>query len=350
MDTYLEPHHHHGAAPVAPATLVPGPLVAEIALDPAFESIDLSEALFLDTETTGLAGGSGTVAFLIGMAWFEDQSLRVQQLFLPDFGSEAPMLHSLCDRLQQSSCLVSYNGKSFDWPLLRTRLVMNRVKVPVVPPHLDLLHCARRIFKPRLETTRLVDLERQVLGLYRHDDVPGSLIPSLYFDYVDGGGVAPLLGVFEHNANDLIALAALLARLGGHFEELQEADDPRDHLAYAKVAERAGNGGRAHVFAQAAAQGGADSSCTVEALMLQARLARKDGHVDLEERALVEALEAAEDPSLAAAVRLALAKLYEHRLKDLSRALEHAPHTWPAEPEDATHHRVERLQKRLAKG
>ncbi len=349
VDAYLEPRHHHGSAPVAPATEVSGAIVAEIALDPSFASLDFSQALFLDTETTGLAGGTGTVAFLIGMAWFEDQSLRVQQLFLPEFGQEEAMLRLLSERLEKSSCLVSYNGKSFDWPLLRNRFVINRVKAPRVSAHLDLLHCARRIFKPRLQATRLVDLERAVLGMYRHDDVPGSLIPSLYFDYLDGCGAEALLGVFEHNAHDLIALAALLGKLAAHFEEVRAADDPRDHLAYAKVAERAGDRRRAREFAQAAAKGGAGADCTVDALMLQARLARRDAELEAEERALVGALAVADGGASSAGVRLALAKLYEHRIKDFTRALEHAPHTCPAEPEDATHHRVQRLERRIAR-
>jgi uncharacterized protein YprB with RNaseH-like and TPR domain len=130
--------------------------LAQLALNPELESIDLRRALFFDTETTGLAGGTGTVPFLIGIAWFEDESMRIQQLFLPEMGKEAPMLHWLRERVQQSSCVVSFNGKAFDWPLLRTRFVLNRVPAPSLPPHLDLLHCARRVLRPRLQSVRLV--------------------------------------------------------------------------------------------------------------------------------------------------------------------------------------------------
>ena len=348
IDEYLEPHHHHGRAPIAEALRVSTERLAQLALDPSLEGVDLQRALFFDTETTGLSGGTGTVPFLIGIGWFEDQSMRIQQLFLPELGREAPMLHWLRERVQQSSCLVSFNGKTFDWPLLRSRFVLNRVRAPVLPPHLDLLHCARRVLRSRLKSVRLVELERKVLGMYREDDVSGALIPQLYFDYLDGGDVSPIAKVIEHNANDLIALAALVAELVNHFDEVHGGDDPRDHLAYARVAERTGDRARARSFADAAAQGGGESMCTVEACMLNARMARRGGDVDDEERALLDALRAADDEILRAGVRLALSKLYEHRRKDLARALEHAAGTALAEGEDAAERRLARLERRLA--
>jgi uncharacterized protein YprB with RNaseH-like and TPR domain len=348
IDEYLEPHHHHGRAPIADALYVSTERLAQLALDPSLECVDLQRALFFDTETTGLAGGTGTVPFLIGIGWFEDQSMRIQQLFLPELGREAPMLHWLRERVQRSSCVVSFNGKAFDWPLLRSRFVLNRVPAPVLPPHLDLLHCARRVLRSRLKSVRLVELERQVLGMHREDDVSGALIPQLYFDYLDGGEVSPIAKVIEHNANDLIALAALVAELVGHFDEVHRGDDPRDHLAYAKVAERTGDRARARSFADAAAQGGGESMCTVEACMINARMARRVGDVGDEERSLLDALRAADDEELRAVVQLALAKHYEHRRKDLARALEFAGGTLLAEGEEAAERRVARLERRLA--
>jgi len=349
VDEYLEPHHHHGQAPIAKALRVSTERLAQLALDPSLERVDIQRALFLDTETTGLAGGTGTVPFLIGIGWFEDQSMRIQQMFLPELGREAPMLHWLRERVDESSCVVSFNGKTFDWPLLRNRFVLNRVRAPVLPPHLDLLHCARRVLRPRLKSVRLVELEREVLGMHREDDISGALIPQLYFDYLDGGDMSPIAKVVEHNANDLIALAALIAELVSHFDEVHGGDDPRDHLAYAKVAERTGDQARARSFADAAARGGGESECTVEAYMLNARMARRGGDVDDEERALLEALGAADDDELRAAVQLALAKLYEHRRKDLERAREHAAGTALAEGAEAAQRRVARLERRLAR-
>jgi hypothetical protein len=212
-----------------------------------------------------------------------------------------------------------------------------------------LLHCARRVLRSRLKSVRLVELERKVLGMHREDDVSGALIPQLYFDYLDGGDVSPMAKVIEHNANDLIALAALVAKLVNHFDEVHGADDPRDHLAYAKVAERTGDRARARSFAEAAAQGGGESACTVEACMLNARMARRGGDVDHEERALLDALRAADDEELRAGVELGLAKLYEHRRKDLQRALRHAAGTALAEGQDAAVRRLARLERRLAR-
>lgn len=349
IDEYLEPHHHHGRTRIAGALQVSTERLAQLALEPALESVDLRHALFFDTETTGLAGGTGTVPFLIGIAWFEDESMRIQQLFLPEMGRETPMLHWLRRRVEQSSCVVSFNGKAFDWPLLRTRFVMNRVPAPALPPHLDLLHCARRVLRARLRSVRLVELERKVLGMYREDDVSGALIPQLYFDYLDGGDVEPMAKVIEHNANDLIALAALVSKLVSHFDEVHGGDDPRDHLAYAKVAERTGDQARARSFASAAANGGGEAACTVEACMLNARMARKGGEVDDEERALLAAMAAADADELRAAVRLALAKFYEHRRKDLSRALEFAGGTALAEGDEAAERRMGRLERRLGR-
>ncbi|MCZ7679242.1 MAG: ribonuclease H-like domain-containing protein [Sandaracinaceae bacterium] len=171
---WLEPAHCHGRVPIAGALSVDPATIAKLALDTELASIDPRRMLFLDTETTGLAGGTGTIPFLIGLAWFEDESLRIEQLVLRAPGEEAPMLRRLAERVEGASCLVSYNGKSYDWPLLRNRFVLNRVPVAAPPAHLDLLHCARRIFKRRLGQVRLVHLEAQVLGMQREHDIDGA--------------------------------------------------------------------------------------------------------------------------------------------------------------------------------
>ncbi|HEY0095342.1 MAG TPA: ribonuclease H-like domain-containing protein, partial [Archangium sp.] len=223
----LAPDHSHGNAPLAEALDVEPPLVASLALQPGLAGVDFQRMLFLDTETTGLAGGTGTVPFLVGLAWFEGRSLRVHQLFLRRLGEEAPLLRELAARMAQASCLVTFNGKSFDWPLLRTRFVLNRVAPPAELPHLDLLHCARRVFKHRGSGTRLVHLEEQVLGFHRVGDVDGALIPELYFRFLRGGEGSALTPVLEHNVNDLLLLAALLGLLARRFRASgAEGGDP----------------------------------------------------------------------------------------------------------------------------
>ncbi|AKQ66175.1 Glutamate synthase [NADPH] large chain [Myxococcus hansupus] len=347
------PDHRHGSAPVAAALDVEGSLVASLALHADLAGVDYQRMLFLDTETTGLAGGTGTVPFLVGLAWFEGRSLKVHQLFLRRLGEEGPMLRALAERMAASSCLVTFNGKSFDWPLLRTRFVLNRVAAPAELPHLDLLHCARRVFKHRGAGTRLVHLEDQVLGFRRVDDVDGSQIPELYFRYLRGGDGSALTPVLEHNINDLLLLAALLGELvrrfraGGEGAAVPRSEDPRDLLGFAGVALRARDYERAQAFARAAAAGDR-GAVGIEALALASRLSRKAGDAPSAATHLHRALEAARGFQ-AATLHLDLSKLYEHALKDLAKALHHAKLSKAAETPPDHQRRVVRLEARIAR-
>lgn len=188
--------------------------LAVLANDPALRGLEYGRSLFLDTETTGLAGGTGTVAFLIGLGWFEGGGFVTRQLFARDYAEERATLLSLRELLQGRAFLVSFNGKAFDAGLLATRFIMNRLPNPLAGlPHLDLLHPARRLLSHRLADRRLVALERSILGFEREGDIPGSEIPQRYFDWLrrrDGRLVAD---VFEHNRMDILSLAALAAHL-----------------------------------------------------------------------------------------------------------------------------------------
>src|SRR5713226_6233872 len=180
---------------------------------------DPEKWLFLDTETTGLAGGTGTYAFLIGLAWWDAGALQVEQFFMRDFSEEHSTLHELAVRLAERPVLVTFNGKSFDWPLLESRFTMTRViPTPRLAAHLDLLHPARALWKMRLGSVRLCELERHVLdaprlGWHRGDDISSALIPQFYFDYLRGGSAEPLIGVARHNQMDLRGLAALFGKI-----------------------------------------------------------------------------------------------------------------------------------------
>lgn len=347
VERWLDVEHRHGHVPVRDALKVNAEIVGKLALDATLCDLDLSRLLIVDTETTGLSGGTGTIPFLIGLAWFDDGALKVEQLLAKNLGQEAAMLRFLAERVTASTCLVTYNGKSFDWPLLRTRYIMNRVPAPKVPPHLDLLHCTRRILKPRLGDVRLVDIETQLLGFHREDDVPGSAIPELYFRFLRGAPADSLSGVLEHNANDVIALAAVLGKLTQHFEDVHDKDDPRDHLAFAKVAARAEDESRALLFAQAAVDGGGDAEVVVGAFSLTAKLAKRRGDHGGAIEALRSALDAADAPDVVAGLHLALAKLYEHKVRRWDAALSHAQHTEAAEGAELHRKRVERLKRRL---
>ncbi|HEY5962192.1 MAG TPA: ribonuclease H-like domain-containing protein, partial [Polyangiaceae bacterium] len=144
-----------GRIPVDAAATARSGLLSLLALDPSLLPCDPKRALYLDTETTGLGGGAGTIAFLIGLAWFDDDDLWLEQLLLTSPSDEPALLECLDERLQSASMLVTFNGKSFDWPLLLGRYVMNRRERPAAMPHLDLLHVARRLHKRRLGSVTL---------------------------------------------------------------------------------------------------------------------------------------------------------------------------------------------------
>lgn len=346
---YLPPRHHHGRIEIARALDVRSEIAAALALDPALDGVDLRRMLLLDTETTGLSGGTGTLPFLIGMAWFEDESLRVEQLFLRRPGEERPLIARLAERVAESSCVVTYNGKSFDWPLLRTRAVLNRVPLPPPRAHLDLLHCARRVFARRLGQVRLVQIESEVLGMRRERDVDGAEIPHLYWDFVRGAEGSVIAPVIEHNANDLVALAALLATLGERWEDVLPAHEPEDRLGIARVALRHGDLDRATRFATAAAEGGGSAEVRLDALLVATSAARARDHHDEVLRLLRDALDTAPDEERRAALHLALAKHLEHRARDVRGALEHAARTAAIEGAEACARRVARLTRKRAR-
>jgi len=167
---------------------------------------------FLDTETTGLAGGSGTYAFLVGIGSIDREGFRVRQFFMRDYAEEASQLAAVAEYLERFDVLITYNGKSYDQPLLETRFRMCRARHPFERlQHLDLLYGARRLWKRRMENCKLTYLEREVLGVEREGDVPGSLIPYLYFEFVRTKRAARLLPVFHHNVLDIVSLACLTA-------------------------------------------------------------------------------------------------------------------------------------------
>jgi len=171
---------------------------------------DPSRLAYLDTETTGLAGGTGTCAFLIGIGAVESSQFVVRQFFLRDYPDERAALAGLGEMLNAYAGIVTFNGKTFDVPLLETRYSLSRLKSPFSGRlHLDLLHPARHVWKLRLESCQLTNLEKEILGIARRGDVEGSEIPGIYFEYLRTGNARGLQPVFYHNALDIVTLAAL---------------------------------------------------------------------------------------------------------------------------------------------
>jgi uncharacterized protein YprB with RNaseH-like and TPR domain len=279
---------------------------------------DLRRPLFLDTETTGLSGGTGTVAFLVGLAWPDGDGLTLAQYFLRDFNEESALLWAIGQCVSAAGVLVSYNGRCFDWPLLQTRLVMRRASWPS-PPHFDLLTLARRIFRPRLPDCALQTIEQAVLDLHRADDLPGSLIPSRYFAWLRDGDPHALDPVFTHNRQDVLSMVSLLAR----FEAvLRSSDDlhPLDGFGRARFLELRGfhdDAIRAYRQLWQLRPTGASPVLGGALGLRLARLLRRQGRWE-EARSILE--ECWRTQSYPYPVAIELAKLLEHQARDIGAA------------------------------
>ncbi len=254
----------------------------------ADEATDASQWLFLDTETTGLAGGTGTYAFLVGLAWWDAGGLQIEQFFMRDHGEEHSLLLELARRLAERRVLVTFNGKSFDWPLLETRFRMTRALAPRPPAtHLDLLHPARQLWRLRLGSVRLTELERHVLGCdgpnlgwTRRDDIESALIPQVYFDYLRGGPAEPLVRVFRHNQMDLRGLAALASKILALLAEPEalerSVDDPLELYGLSRLLHRRGDLPRARRVYERALEAGLPGAVDRAARRELARLAKRE--------------------------------------------------------------------------
>ena len=213
-ETYpLDHFHGHHALSELLAHPAAGP--ALLAHDERLAEVAFQRVAFIDTETTGLAGGTGTYAFLVGVGLFDEEQFTVHQFFMRDYDEEPAQLTALGQLLAEVEAVVSFNGKAFDLPLLETRFIMVRQPPSLVDaPHLDLLPPARRFWKHRLESCALSSLEVEVLGVQRtQDDVPGWLIPSLYMEYARSGDARDMPRIFYHNAQDILSLVTLAARM-----------------------------------------------------------------------------------------------------------------------------------------
>jgi uncharacterized protein YprB with RNaseH-like and TPR domain len=211
ITTRYEPDYNHAGFPLFEMWEPQGTTLARLSRDSRLQSFDFRRTLFLDTETNGLAGGAGTYAFLIGVGYWQGDYFYIEQYFMRHPGEERAVLAHISTLLEQFDSFVTFNGKSFDIPVLETRYVLSRQPRPLRERlHLDLLHPARRFWKWRLESCALSQLEQHILGMARSEaDVPGYLIPYLYNTFLRDQNAHPLKGIFYHNHQDLMALAAL---------------------------------------------------------------------------------------------------------------------------------------------
>lgn len=367
VDRAYAPGHRHGRVALADVLPPPGRAWPSLGLL-GTTSLD-GGMLFLDLETTGLAGGAGTYAFLVGCAWFDGGVLRIRQYFLSSFAAERALLGAVADAACASGTIVTYNGKTFDLPLLDTRFLMHRLEAPFAGrPHVDMLHPARRLWRGEddeaagtTSSCRLALLEETLLGHVREGDVPGFEIPERYFHYVRTGDARPLEPVLEHNRLDLISLACVTARAADLLERGPgSARTGREAFGLGRLYERAGRLAEARTcYAQAGGleEGGgalarADWRTTAEALRAYALLARRERrHADA--AAAWDRIVAMRrcPASITQQAIEALAVHHEHRLGDArtarALALRSLSFSGTRTRQQAVTHRLARLNRKL---
>ncbi len=231
----------------------------------------------LDTETTGLATASGTLAFLVGLGWWEGARFRQVQLLLPDHADEAALLDELRRHIPADGWLMTYNGRGFDWPLLVARYRMARSGPPIHAGHFDLLPIVRRLFRHRMSDARLQTVETELLGLRRHDDVPGWEIPARYLQFLRDGEPAQLIQIVRHNEEDVRSLARLLAYLDAQLGDSEaRLRAPAGDLAGLARSFAAHGRFEEALACVEAAQGGLSSSAGTPAGDVEPHLVRED--------------------------------------------------------------------------
>ncbi|MEO7144479.1 MAG: ribonuclease H-like domain-containing protein [Bryobacteraceae bacterium] len=353
MERLYANHRRHGSMDISALSELPEDLLDAIS-NGAIPCSRPEEWAFLDTETTGLAGGSGTCAFLVGVGRIAPDGFRVRQFFMRDFGEEASLLAALAAHLQPFRVLITYNGKSYDQPLLETRFRMARFKPPFARmEHLDLLFGARRLWKLRFESCRLVELENRILGVERDGDVPGALIPAIYFEYLRARRVSHLLPVFYHNAMDILSLACLTgivpyafredAFRGGNGPRVRHGAEMVGLARWYRQAERFETA--LDLFRRAVDRGLPDDllfRTLFDIALLEKKIGRQDAAI-----AVWTDLSASRNPFRAPAYE-ELAKHYEHHERNAAMALEMTRAGLAIEDSAALRKREARLTRRIA--
>ncbi|MCX7981593.1 MAG: ribonuclease H-like domain-containing protein [Syntrophales bacterium] len=337
----------HGCYVLRDCTPIDTHLLSILTNDPSILKYRIEDGIFLDTETTGLVGGTGTLPFLIGLGWFEKNGFSLYQIFLRDYDEERAALHYIMEFLREKKFLITFNGKAFDVNLLNTRFILNRLP-PLLEnmPHADLLYPARRIFKHRLNDRSLSTLEQVVLGLTREGDVPGYEIPHLYFAWLKRRDARIIARVFEHNRLDVLSLVTLAAKLTELIDPDSMTSDifPGDKIQAGRIwSDRCAFSHAVRVFESL-------RSCEIDQLswlsasrelsIIYRRLGCWEEAVSLWKQIIVR------NPYDTFAL-IELAKYYEHRARNIEAALDYAKRAQNVSPSREIAHRIERLSKRL---
>ena len=348
MDKLFERHRRHGSVGIQDLESLPLNLLHPIS-NGQIDGVPPAKWAFLDTETTGLAGGAGTYAFLIGVGSITPKGFLVRQFFMREFCEETSLLTALSAYLQQFEVLITYNGKTYDQPLLETRYRMNRTRPPFASlEHLDLLFGARRLWKLRFDSCRLVELENQILGVEREGDLPGQMIPYVYFEYLRNREAWRLVPIIHHNQIDILTLACLTAIVPWAFHDPEKAQFSHgaEMVGLARWWRQAENFENALGLFRAAVKRGLKDDLLYRTLWDIAALEKKLGR-ECAALPLLSDLAGCRNPFRTAALE-ELAKYYEHRERNYAMALEMTRAALGIEASQALQRRAARLEKRVA--
>jgi uncharacterized protein YprB with RNaseH-like and TPR domain len=348
----------YGRIKIASGLEISGEVLACLSQDEAFKDLDLSTALFIDLETTGLSGGSGVIPFNVGMGYYRDDKFVVGQYFLGEMAEEERMIHELAEFFKEMDfqSVVTYNGKSFDIPLLETRFILHRQPFTLSElPHLDFLFPARRLWSHKYESCRLFHLALHVVQTGRTEDIPSAEVPWRYFQYLQTGNYNLIEPILYHNQEDILSLLGLVV-IGAHiFNEDPELcmGDAMDFYGAGKVMANAGDLEKSVQFFQKALDGNLTDEVTVETKKRLSAHFKK--HQDWE-----KAVPIWEEMTSSAVVTPAqlfsfreLAMHFEHKLKNLEEAKRIAEEGFVLSTGVSTYyekdfsHRLDRLRRKI---
>jgi len=298
-----------------------GETVARLANDINLAGFGIEKTAFLDTETTGLAGGTGTYAFLVGLGFFKNGLFKIKQYFMRDFHEERALLFSLWKDLERFDYVVSYNGKRYDIPLLKTRFIVNRIDYQFENMvQLDLLYPTRRVWKRRLGNCSLSNIESCILNVYRKSDVPSEMVPQIYFDFIQLGETQLLKKIFDHNAYDIASMVSLLRALCICFDSprIEKSLDPVDLFSLGRFHLFSGEIAKSIEFFNLASKGSVDADLKLDLWRLYSLAYKRLGKWNDGQKIWLNLVK--EHPGNFFSYE-ELAKYYEHQVKDYSKAL-----------------------------
>ena len=352
---HFPPHFRYGEMTLADILDIPTYPAHLLSKDERLKELDFEKALFLDTETTGLTGGTGTFAFMVGLGFFHEDKFSIHQFFMRDYSEERAALSLLKDMMDSFQFLVTFNGRQYDIPLLETRFILSRINSKIRQmPNFDLLYPSRKIWKGAYENCRLVTLESRLLEIERTDDIPSEWIPYLYFDYIQTGDARKIQQVFYHNQMDILSMVALAGRIHLVYHDPQAARTRKgiEHFALGRLFWEHGQREKAIPCFEIALKRCADD-LSWDVMKWLSMAFKKTGQGE-KARSLWEEM-AGWSYKRDAFPYVELAKYHEHRLKDWERAITYVdealgliPSHQPREIELLQHRRRRLEQKKIS--